>query len=63
MGAQSILWFGISIVAGFSGLRLLYRRYIIKLPHAVQSRGSYTLFAVFMIIFAAGAFVVGFISL
>lgn len=61
--AQSIIWFAISIVALLSGVRLLIRRYVLKSPQAVQSRGSYTLFAVFMIIFALGAFVAGMASL
>ena len=63
MGAQSILWFAISVVALLSGLRLLVRRYVLKSRQAVQSRGSYTLFAVFMLLFAIGAFVAGLASL
>jgi hypothetical protein len=61
--AQSIIWFAISIVALLSGVRLLIRRYVLRSPQALQSRGSYTLFAVFMIIFALGAFVAGMASL
>ncbi|CAN5496126.1 hypothetical protein BH24CHL4_BH24CHL4_25510 [soil metagenome] len=63
MGAQSILWFVIGVVALLSGLRLLFRRYLLKSPQAMQSRGSYTLFAVFMLIFAGGAFAAGLVSL
>ncbi|MBX3071279.1 MAG: hypothetical protein KF883_12320 [Thermomicrobiales bacterium] len=63
MDAQSIIWFVISVVALISGLRLLIRRYVLKSPQAVQSRGSYTLFAVFMLIFAFFAFVAGMVSL
>ncbi|MGD9713218.1 MAG: hypothetical protein AB7V46_14265 [Thermomicrobiales bacterium] len=63
MDAQSIIWFLISAVALLSGVRLLVRRYVLKSPQAVQSRGSYTLFAVFMIIFAVGAFAAGMASL
>jgi hypothetical protein len=61
--AQSVIWFVISVVALVSGLRLLIRRYVLKSPQAVQSRGSYTLFAVFMLIFAFFAFVAGMVSL
>jgi hypothetical protein len=63
VGAQSILWFAIGVVALLSGMRLLFRRYVLKSPQSVQSRGSYALFAVFMLIFAAGAFAAGLISL
>lgn len=63
MGAQSILWFVIGGLALFSGIRLLFRRYVFKSPQAIQSRGSYTLFAVFMLIFAIGAFFAGLVSL
>ncbi|MCC6944875.1 MAG: hypothetical protein IT335_09890 [Thermomicrobiales bacterium] len=63
MDAQSVIWFVISVVALVSGLRLLIRRYVLKSPQAVQSRGSYTLFAVFMLIFAFFAFVAGMVSL
>ncbi len=63
MGAQSIIWFVISVVALLSGLRLLVRRYLLKSPQAVQSRGSYTLFAVLMLITALFAFFAGMVSL
>jgi hypothetical protein len=63
VGAQSILWFAIAVIALLSGLRLLVRRYILKSPQALQSRGSYTLFAVFMLLFALGAFAAGLASL
>ncbi len=63
MGAQSIIWFVIGIVALLSGVRLLVRRYILRSSQALQSRGSYTLFAVFMIIFALGAFAAGLVSM
>lgn len=63
MNVQSMIWFAISVVALLSGVRLLVRRYVLRSPQAIQSRGSYTLFAVFMIIFALGAFVAGMVSL
>ena len=44
------------------GLSLLRRRYITKERYAVGSRGGFTLFAIFMIIFALGAIAAGFAS-
>jgi len=44
-------------------LSLLHARYIAKQPRAVQSRGSYTLFALLMILFALGAAAAGIVSL
>lgn len=58
-----MIWFVLSGLAIFSGLRLLYRRYVLKTPQAVQSRGSYTLFAIFMLLFGVGALLAGIISL
>lgn len=63
MNAQSILWFVIGMVALFSGLRILYQRYIAQETRAIQSRGSYTLFGFFMLICSAGAFLAGVITL
>jgi hypothetical protein len=63
MDAQTILWFGLSgggLVFAFS---LIRQRYITKTPRAMQSRGSFTLFAILMLIFAVGAFVAGLASL
>jgi hypothetical protein len=60
---QAIVWFGISVVALISALRLLVRRYVLKTPQAMQSRGSYTLFAVFMLICALGALLAGLVAL
>ncbi len=63
MGAQSLIWFGISGGAGLFGLQLLRARYVNKEQRAVRSRGGFTLFAIFALIFAAGAFVAGWASL
>ncbi|CAN5689384.1 hypothetical protein BH23CHL5_BH23CHL5_21050 [soil metagenome] len=63
MSAQSMVWFVIGFVAFFSGLRILHQRFVAKTPHAIQSRGSYTLFAFFMLIFAFFAVFAGFVSL
>ncbi len=44
-------------------LSLLRQRFITKTPRAMQSRGSFTMFAILMLIFAFGAFVAGLASL
>lgn len=62
MDAQALVWFVIAIIAAFGGARLLFERYIAKKSTAVQSRGGTTLFALFMLIFAIGAFAAGLIS-
>ena len=63
MGAQTILWFGISGGALVFAFSLIRQRYINRTPRAMQSRGSFTLFAILMLIFAVGAFVAGLASL
>lgn len=63
MDAQTILWFGISGGALIFALSLIRQRYITKTPRAMQSRGSFTMFAILMLIFAFGAFVAGIASL
>ena len=59
MGGQAFLWFGIAGGAAVAGLTLLYNRYVKRSPQAVRSGGSFTLFAVFMFLFALGAAVAG----
>ena len=63
MDAQSILWFGLSGGALIFGLSLIRQRYFTKTPRAMQSRGSFTMFAILMLIFAIGALVAGLASL
>lgn len=63
MDAQTILWFGISGGALVFALSLIRQRYITRTPRAMQSRGSFTLFAILMFIFALGAFFAGLASL
>ncbi|HEY8447608.1 MAG TPA: hypothetical protein VIL01_10935 [Thermomicrobiales bacterium] len=63
MNAQTLLWFGIAGGAAVFAASLLHARYVAKNPRAVQSRGSYTLFAIFMILFALGAAVAGIASI
>jgi hypothetical protein len=59
LGAQSVVWFGVAGGAAIFALSLLRARYIQKQPRAVQSRGGFTLFAVFMLLFALGAVAAG----
>jgi hypothetical protein len=62
LDAQSLVWFGIAGGAALFALSLLNARYVKKDQRAVRSRGGFTLFAIFMLIFAAGAFVAGLAS-
>ena len=62
MGAQSLVWFGIGGGAALFAFSLLRKRYITKEQQAVRSRGGFTLFAIMMLIFAAGAIVAGIAS-
>ena len=62
MDVQAIVWFVIAAVAGFSGIRILVGRFILRKPQAVESRGGHTLFAVCMLVFAAGAIAAGLVS-
>jgi hypothetical protein len=62
LGAQSLIWFGIAGGSALFALSLLYSRYVKKEQRAVGSRGGFTLFAIFMIFFALGAFVAGLAS-
>ena len=59
MGEQAILWFGIAGGALVAALTLLYNRYVKRAPQATRSGGSFTLFAVFMLLFAIGAAAAG----
>ncbi len=62
MDGASLLWFGIGGGAAVFSLSLVYQRYITKTPQAVQSRGSFTLFAILMLLFALGAIAAGIAS-
>ena len=59
MSAQTLIWYGIAGGAAVFAGSLLYARYVAKDPRAVRSRGSYTLFAIFMLLFALGALAAG----
>jgi hypothetical protein len=60
--AQTLVWFGIAGGAALFALSLLHARYIARQPRAVRSRGSYTLFAILMLLFALGAAAAGIAS-
>ncbi len=53
----------LAMMALIFALSLIRQRYITKTPRAMQSRGSFTMFAILMLIFAVGAFVAGLASL
>ena len=62
MDATSIVWFGIGGGAAIFALSLLHQRYVRKTAQAIQSRGSFTLFAILMAIVAIGAILAGIAS-
>ena len=62
MGAQSLIWFTIAGGAVALAISLLYARFVRRDANAVRSRGGATLFAMFMLLFAAGAAAAGFIA-
>ena len=63
MSFETILWFGISGGTLAFAISLLWQRYVQKTPRAVQSRGSYTMFAILGIIFAVGTFVTALVTM
>jgi hypothetical protein len=62
MDIVAIVWFGISGGAIVFAISLLVQRYVKKTPHAVQSGGSFAMFAFIMVLFAIGAAVAGIAS-
>lgn len=62
MDGASLLWFGIGGGAAVFAMSLLYQRYISKTPQAMRSRGSFTMFAILMLLFALGAIAAGIAS-
>ncbi len=62
MDTTAIVWFGIGGGAALFALSLFHQRYVKKSAQAMQSRGSFTLFAVLMTVFAIGAFLAGIAS-
>ncbi len=63
MTVQALIWFGIGGGALTFAGSLLHARYIERAPRAIQSRGSFTMFACLMLLFAAGAFAAGLIAM
>jgi hypothetical protein len=61
--AESILWFGISGGTLAFAISLLWQRYVKRTPHAVQSRGSFLMFAILALIFSVGAFFAGLVTM
>jgi nitrate reductase gamma subunit len=59
MDGASLVWFGIGGGAAVFGLSLLYQRFVQRTPRAMQSRGSFILFALLMLLFAMGAVLAG----
>jgi len=59
MDIVALVWFGIAGGALAFAISLLYQRYVKKTPHAVQSRGSFAMFAAIMVMFAIGAALAG----
>ena len=62
MDGASLVWFGIGGGAAVFSISLIYQRYVKKTPQAIQSGGSFTMFAVLMMLFALGAIAAGIAS-
>ncbi len=62
MEVVALVWFGIAGGAIVFALSLLHQRYIKKTPHAVQSRGTFAMFAAIMVLFGVGAAFAGIAS-
>jgi hypothetical protein len=59
MDTTAILWIGIGLGAAVFAVNILYQRYVRKSPRAVQSGGSFTLFGILMLAFAAFSIGIG----
>lgn len=57
-----MIYFGIAGAAFLNALVLLWTKYVKKTRRATRDRGAYTLFAVFMLFIAAGAFTLGLLA-
>ena len=62
VGPQALIYFGVAGGSLALALSLLYARYVRHDPQAVRSRGGFTLFAVFLLLFAVGAAAAGLVS-
>lgn len=63
MGPQTVIYFAVAIGSLVLAASLLISRYVKQEPRAVQSGGAFTAFALFMVLFAIGAAVAGYVSL
>ncbi len=63
MGPQTIIYFAVAVGSLMLALSLLYKRYVRQEPQAIRSGGGFTFFAGFMLLFAIGAAIAGFVSL
>lgn len=63
MGPQTLIYFGVAGGSLALAASLLYARYVRRDPQAVRSRGGFTFFAIFMVLFAVGAAFAGYASL
>ena len=59
MSVETLLWFGIAGGALIFAGSLLHARYVRRTPQAVRSGGSFTMLALLMVLFAAGAAAAG----
>jgi|GEM_PF-1168902 hypothetical protein len=59
MNFDTLLWFGISGGTLWFAGSLLWQRYVKRTDYAVQSRGSFLLFAIFALLFSVGSFFAG----
>lgn len=57
-----MIYFGIAGAAFLNAVVLLWTKYVKKTKRATRDRGAYTLFAIFMLFVAAGAFTLGLLS-
>jgi len=62
VGPQALIYFGVAGGSLALALSLLYARYVRHDPQAIHSRGGFTLFAIFLLLFAVGAAAAGLAS-
>lgn len=63
MDVTAILWIAIGLGGGVFGVNVLWQRYVSKTPRAMQSGGSFTLFGLLMLAFAAFSIGIGLFTL
>jgi len=63
VGPQTLIYFAVAAGSLGLALSLLYKRYVRQEPQAIRSGGGFTFFAGFMLLFAIGAVVAGYVSL